>query len=420
MNIGIYFTPTKKQGGVYQYSITLLDALAKIHKHKYTIITVSNDVPEEIKKNPNFEVIDMVTEIYKKAIRFRDVFSYFVDNIAPGLINFLYRSKMFSMLTPLYRFSQKNYIKVIGEAKLDLIFYPTSSNLSFLCDTPSIVAIHDVMHRVHPQFKEVSSGGRWENREYGFQNISKKAFRILVDSEVGRQDVIRYYKTLPKKVVVLPFLAPLYLDTKITKKSANEICKSLKVPDKYIFYPAKFWPHKNHLNLIKALTILKNQGRKVNLVLTGATDADFSTYDQVVGLIKKCKLEDRVYYLGYIDDKQISALYKNAQAMVMPTFFGPTNIPILEAWVMGTPAITSDIVGCRDQLGGAGLLIKPRNPKDIAKKIWKIYNSEGLRKKLSDKGKKRLEKWTFKDLYTSVDKMIKDFEKENDTRAKNN
>jgi glycosyltransferase involved in cell wall biosynthesis len=410
MKIGVYFTPAKAQGGVFQYSITLLEALSEIPGHKYTILTVSTDIPENIRKNRRFEVVDMVTEIYKKALELRTTLSYFIDHIAPGIINLLYRAKIFSVLTPIYRITQKKYINVIESRKLDLMFYPTSSNLSFLCDTPSVVAIHDVMHRVRPEFKEVSAGGRWENREYGFQNISKKAFRILVDSEVGKQNVVKYYRTGTKKVIVLPFLPPSYLDSKMSESQARRVCDKLKLPGKFIFYPAKFWPHKNHRNLIKALNILKKQGVKINLVLTGSKEADFSTYNEVFDLILRYKLKSQIYYLGYVSDKEISAIYKTAEAMVMPTFFGPTNIPILEAWVMGTPAITSDIRGCRNQLGDAGLLINPQNPSDIAEKIRKVYNNKNLRKELSLRGKRRLKLWTFRRLTQRISEIIKDFE----------
>jgi len=358
--------------------------------------------------------------LYKVSVKMRGVISYFFSRLAPGIIHALYKVKLFSLITPFYRLSQSGYLKVIKDKKLDLIFYLTSSDLSFLQDTPSVVAIHDVMHREHPQFPEVSAGGRWENREYGFTNICKHAYRVLVDSEVGKEDVVKYYHPDPDKVVVLQFLPPSYLESKMAFVKARKICDVLNLPKGFVFYPAKFWPHKNHKNLVKAIGILKRKGKQVNLVLTGSKDAEFSTYGATLRLIEKNDLEKHVFYLGYVDDKQISAIYKTARAMVMPTFFGPTNIPILEAWVMGTPAITSDIRGCRNQLGDAGLLINPSRPTDIADKVWKLYNNTALRQDLVRKGKIRLKNWTFGDFSARIRKIISEFELSKNAISKSN
>jgi glycosyltransferase involved in cell wall biosynthesis len=420
MKIGIYFTSTKLHGGIYQYSTTLLEVLSEIPKHKYVIFTVSKDIPEDIKKSKRFKIIDIGRGPYGLSLKIRDIVSYLMIYSIPRLMHTLYRMHLFSMLTPFYKITQNGYIKLFKNEKLDLMIFPTSANLSFLCDTPSIVVVHDIMHRVHPQFPEVSAGGRWESREYSFQNISDHAFRVLVDSEVGKEDMIKFYKTKPDKVIPMPLLPPSYLKSNTSELEARNICDKFSLPQKFIFYPAKFWPHKNHVNLIKAISILKRKGRIVNLVLTGSKDAEFSTYREMVKLIEKCNLEDQIFYLGYVTDEEISAIYKLARAMVMPDYFGPTNIPILEAWAMGTPAMASDVRGCRDQLGDAGLLVNPRSPTDIANKVWKIYTDTKLGNELSKRGKKRLMKWTDKDFSQGIRKMITDFESERHDSPKNN
>lgn len=409
MRIGIYFTPRKEQGGVHQYSAAILEALSKIPGHQYVIISTSEDIPEKFVKSKRFKIIDLATRSREVAIKARDLFSNTLSVLAPGLINLFYRLRLFNFLTPIYKLVQASYIRVIESENLDLVFYPTSSNLSFLANTPAVVTVHDLQHRINPQFKEVSAGGRWEHREYGFINISKKAFRILVDSEIGKEDMIKFYKTPKKKVIPLPYLPPSFLDTSMSIKRAERICKKLLLPDKFIFYPAKFWPHKNHANLIKAIYLLKKGGERINLVLTGSKDADFSNFSEVFSLVKRYDLEKQVKYLGYVDNEAFSAIYKQAIAMVMPTYFGPTNIPVLEAWVMGTPVIYSDIRGCREQLGNAGLLANPDSPRDMADKILKLYRDKKLREKLIALGRKRVGKWKQEDFSRKIDEIIKDF-----------
>ncbi|PYS54816.1 MAG: glycosyltransferase family 1 protein, partial [Acidobacteria bacterium] len=80
--------------------------------------------------------------------------------------------------------------------------------------------------------------------------------------------------------------------------------------------------------------------------------------------------------------------------LVMPTFFGPTNIPILEAWAFGCPVITSDIRGVREQAGDAALLADPRSPEMIAEAIREIWTDPGLCEALAQRGRVRLSGYT--------------------------
>jgi len=82
---------------------------------------------------------------------------------------------------------------------------------------------------------------------------------------------------------------------------------------------------------------------------------------------------------------------------VMPTFFGPTNIPILEAWASGCPVITSDIRGVRDQAGEAAVLVNPRSVDAIADGIYQVWTNEALRRRLIENGRERLNAYTFDD-----------------------
>ena len=86
----------------------------------------------------------------------------------------------------------------------------------------------------------------------------------------------------------------------------------------------------------------------------------------------------------------MASLYKKSIALVMPTYFGPTNIPPLEAFALGVPVLYSDLPGLKDQVGDSALLLDLNNPESMAKHIVNLLNSENLRKKLIDLGKKRI------------------------------
>ncbi len=90
----------------------------------------------------------------------------------------------------------------------------------------------------------------------------------------------------------------------------------------------------------------------------------------------------------------MAGLYAGATALIMPTFFGPTNIPVLEAWSFSCPVLTSDIRGIREQAGDAAVLVDPRSVDAIADGIRKLCEDEGLREQLGNRGRKRLARYT--------------------------
>ncbi|MGD0708528.1 MAG: glycosyltransferase, partial [Anaerolineaceae bacterium] len=115
--------------------------------------------------------------------------------------------------------------------------------------------------------------------------------------------------------------------------------------------------------------------------------------EAVVERVRQLHLEDRVKFLGYIPDDDMSAVYALSTTLVMPTFFGPTNIPVLEAWAAGTPVITSDIRGIHEQVGQAGLLVDPRQPEAWAKAVARLVNDPALRSRLIQLGFQRHQSW---------------------------
>jgi glycosyltransferase involved in cell wall biosynthesis len=166
-----------------------------------------------------------------------------------------------------------------------------------------------------------------------------------------------------------------------------------QLPDDYLFYPAQFWPHKNHIGIVRALAILKNERRLVPPVLfCGAASDEIREQNYAALQIEARELgvSDQIHYIGYVPDGDMSALYTGASALVMPTFFGPTNIPVLEAWACGCPVLTSDIRGIREQVGDAALLADPASPEAIADAIARIITDNELRDRLISSGMARL------------------------------
>jgi len=286
---------------------------------------------------------------------------------------------------------------------VELMLYPVANTLSFEAGIPYVMAIHDLQHRLQPEFPEVSANGQWELREYVFRNGSRYATLLLADSEVGREDILNFYGpygVTPDRVKVLPFLPACYLAEDLSEGERQRVRTTYHLPEHYLFYPAQFWPHKNHIPIVKALGLLRQEHSiKVPIVFCGHYTGEICerNFHEVMSLSHQLGVLDQVHYLGYVPDEDMSALYAEAVALVMPTFFGPTNIPVLEAWAFGCPVLTSDIRGIREQVKDAAILVNPRSFEAIANGIYQLLTDESLRRRLAERGRRRLANYTPQD-----------------------
>ena len=160
----------------------------------------------------------------------------------------------------------------------------------------------------------------------------------------------------------------------------------------YLFYPAQFWPHKNHVALLQALRILKDEHGIVRpLVLVGS---DKGNLDFIRNVAEQLGVAAQMHLPGFVSQQELIALYRNALALTYVSYFGPENLPPLEAFALGCPVVAADVDGAAEQLADAALRISPESPQQIAAAIKKLIDQPALRAALIDRGKKRALRFT--------------------------
>ena len=114
---------------------------------------------------------------------------------------------------------------------------------------PYIATVWDLEHRKQPYFPEVSTTGwRWEDRERNYRSVLPRAARVITGTSTGKKEIVSFYGVNPDNVHVVPFPA----DDDFHDVSADKIVNGQRkcgIGNPFIFYPAQFWPHKNHVNL---------------------------------------------------------------------------------------------------------------------------------------------------------------------------
>jgi glycosyltransferase involved in cell wall biosynthesis len=268
----------------------------------------------------------------------------------------------------------------------DVCINVQQTSLSLPKSTRQIAPIHDLMHLYESRFPEVAEHHEWLGRQWIFGNIAERCVRILVDSPTGARHVQEQFSVPTEHIAVLPFVAPNSLLSAVPTRPKTLIDVQ---EGEFVFYPAQFWMHKNHVGLVEALALLGDL--PMSFVFTGTTDKN--GYPALRDVVNRFNLEKKVHVLGYVDDSELSWLYRHACCMAMPTFLGPTNIPPLEAMSLDCPVAVSDVYGMREQLGDAALYFNPGDPNDIARVLRQLWNDAALRESLCEKGRQRISTW---------------------------
>jgi glycosyltransferase involved in cell wall biosynthesis len=264
--------------------------------------------------------------------------------------------------------------------------------------------VWDLQHRLQPFFPEVSAGTQYAFRDNAYREVLRRASLVIAGTQTGLDEIVRFYGVAPARVRVLPHPTPRFaLDA-----SSQPSPRPASAPrEPYLYYPAQFWPHKNHVNLMEALHLLRaRDGLDISLVLSGSDQGN-------AGFVKEAAarlgVTDAVRMLGFVSQEDLVGLYRNALALTYVTFFGPENLPTLEAFALGCPVVASDVAGAREQLGDAALFVAATKPEEIAAAVHRLHGDPALRETLIDRGRARARRFTGEDFVAGVCEWLDEF-----------
>ena len=393
MRIGVYFGKTSPEvGGGFTFQDEVLKALVnetiKAPQHEFFVIGTSFSLKDHMVSarlpsnlsfilSKNLNLIERTNEWLKRG--------------------FLILARILKCRGPLEKLAKKN--------KLDIVWFIGGGCFEVI-DTPYIATVWDLQHRLQPWFPEVSANGVWAARETQYRHFLSRASFVIVGTEAGREEVQLFYQIPKFRICKLPHPTPSFALNKMNADDVN-VCVKYNVPKNYIFYPAQFWPHKNHINLLHAIKIIKEKySLELPLILVGS---DKGNADYVKQVALDMGLQKYLYLLGFVPRADLYALYKNASMLAYVSLCGPENLPPLEAFSVGCPVLASDVSGSREQLGDAALFCDPKSPEDIAEKIYQLYSDDNLRKQIIINGYQRADSWTSNDFVKGIFMIADEF-----------
>lgn len=384
MKTAILFDAVRTNGGSYQMSInnliTLRDNLQK-NNIKPIILTHNKNVDLN-KLKFKYEVVNL---------SFSDYLIVILHNIP--LLKFFF-IKIF-LTSP--------FEKKLLKKNINLVVFSIASWKLFL--VKKIKFITTIMDTCHLDFKGTKNFKEtnlpiYLYREHVYKKNLPLAYRVITESNFLKKKIIKIYKLKYKSVVSIPNVPSLLLKSKKGLSIAS-IKKKFNISSPFYFYPAQFWEHKNHMIILEALRILNLKNIYIKFIFCGK---DKGNLKSIVRKIDEYQVKKNVKIIDYVNDEELLLLYKLSKALIIPTYFGPTNIPPIEAWSLHRPVAYSTLN--RNHGKNAAIYFNPDSPNELVDVILKLEKNINI-KKLIKNGKKRLED-ICKENFRGHDKLLKD------------
>ncbi|MBO5622668.1 MAG: glycosyltransferase [Butyrivibrio sp.] len=392
MRVGVYFDDvTPEKGGASSILRTIEDELKKL-KEKYDILICFNGGM----KFPYKSVREGMTYINVDRMRYKSIPKMFFKNTVNSIRNMGLR-----LFYHAPRHFRESYMDYLAEAEdIDIFWFTYPANVDLT--TPIIYTIWDIGHRVMPTFPETTKPMyRWNGHEEQSARMLAKATFILTGNEIGKGEILENYSVMENKIRIVPFPITFFC-------YGEEEKPKFELPEKYFFYPAQFWPHKNHICIVKAVSYLrKEKNIDAHVILTGS---DKGNKSYIQKMVKELGVEDLIHFAGFVSYEEMKFIYTHAAGTIFASLMGPNNIPPIEAVYLDCPLMITDIPGHVEQMGDGIMYFNGYKPNELAAHMEKLLTDayardEALRRQLIKK--KEFESY---DYASGIISMLEEFE----------
>jgi glycosyltransferase involved in cell wall biosynthesis len=249
--------------------------------------------------------------------------------------------------------------RALRACRVDVVHFPYA--VHFETSLPFLYEPLDLQHR---HFPDLFSEGELRWRDTIYRRGCERARLIVTGTRYTKHDIVREYGIDPARIAVIPIRSAVPA-TPPTPDQVARVRQQYGLPERFLFYPAMAFPHKNHLRLFEALAVLRDaHGIVLPLVCTGrAYESHTPVLEQAMA---RLRLQDQVMSLGPVPTDDLIGLFGAAWALVFPSLFEGIGMPVLEALQFGLPVIASNASCIPEVAGEAAIYFDPTSVVAIA------------------------------------------------------
>lgn len=380
MQIGIDYTSAARQrAGIGRYTRELVSALlATDRSHHYTLFAAVGDLPDDRWSRE----VDRLQAIRGSRLAIRSV---------PVSDEWLARLW--------HRLRLPIPVELIA-GRLDVFYSPDFTLPPTRPDAHTLLTVHDLSFMHHPD-AFVPPLRRYLERVVP-RSIGR-ADIVLADSSHTRSDLMELFDVPPGKIrVITPGVDSRFRpDSPADSRNPDSELQGLRerygVGDEpYILSVGTLQPRKNYVRLIEAFSRMKATGESndgtpspMQLLIAGGRGW---LYEEILDAADK---HDGVRVLGFVDDEDLPALYREAELFAFPSLYEGFGLPVLEAMACGVPVICSNTSSLPEVAGNAALLFDPLDVEELSAAMAHGLEDEALRQRMTERGLAQAARFTW-------------------------
>ena len=246
-------------------------------------------------------------------------------------------------------------------------------------DGLSVATIYDLSYIKYPQYH---TPGMLKWLEKNLQSTIRRADAIVTISDFSKNEILEQFRIPESKISIVSPSVSDEFKTSLTKDVADRIRLKYDLPAQYVLTVGTLEPRKNLTTLLDAYARLPTKLKQsFPLVIVGAKG-----WGNQQNLLKPMVDRGEVIVLGYVDQQDISSLYKASSLFVYISLYEGYGMPVAEAMASGVAVISSENSAMSEVAGGAAKLVNPLDVEQITDSIQYYLQEEGARKQLAEKG----------------------------------
>ena len=250
--------------------------------------------------------------------------------------------------------------------KADLIHTPNCF-LPLARPCMGVVTIHDLAFEEFPE--DFSGRTGWKYRTFT-PLAARSAQRVICGSGYTAADVVRRYDVDEARVRIIPHAPSL------------PVGEAMPPPGPYLLAVGDLRPKKNLLRLVAAFARLRSEGLEHRLVLAGVDGGEGERVREAAG-------GQPVELTGWLDDEDMDALMRGADALVHPSLYEGFGLVLVEAMARGVPVLAARATALPETGGDACEYFDPLDVGDMAAAIGRVVGDRAHRDELVRRGRVR-------------------------------
>ena len=217
--------------------------------------------------------------------------------------------------------------------------------------------------------------------------LTYEATEVIVNSNYMKNEIQRLFGLPFDKINVIPNGINLSNFTGIERDYDFRRQYAMD-NEKIILYVGRLVYEKGVQHLIAAMPKILSNYNDAKLIIAGRG----GMMDELRAEASNLGLNDKIYFTGYLNSKQVQKMYKCADVAVFPSTYEPFGIVALEAMLAGVPTVVSDVGGLDEIVthGVDGMKSYAGNPNSIADSVTALLYDHQLATNVSKKAKQKV------------------------------